>query len=72
MKNIEDFCSKKGVTPNFQEAFIAYIRSDYAHKFHLSNGETTKLVVSKMNEEEIEKAWVDFTSEFKKFLTKTT
>lgn len=69
MKNIEDFCAKKGVTPNFQEAFIAYVRSDYARKFYLSNGETTKLVVSKMNPEEIEKAWLDFTSEFKKYIT---
>ena len=69
MKNIEEFCDKKGVTPNMQEAFKAYVRSDYARKFYLSNGETTKLVVSKMNQEEIEKAWLDFTTEFKKYLT---
>ena len=69
MKNIEEFCNKKGVTSSMQEAFAAYVRSDYARRFYLSNGETTKLVVSKMNSEEIEKAWLDFTSEFKKFLT---
>lgn len=70
MKNIDDFCEKKGIATNMQEAFMAYVRSDYARRYFLSNGETVKLVVSKMNDEEIEEAWVDFVSEFKRYLAK--
>lgn len=69
MKNISDFCEKKGITSNMQEAFIAYIRSDYAYKYFVSNGETLRLVVSKLNMEEIEEAWQSFVSDFKNYLT---
>lgn len=52
-----------------QEAFIAYIRSEYAHKYYVSNGETLRLVVSKLNMEEIEQAWQSFVMDFKNYLT---
>lgn len=52
-----------------QEAFIAYVRSDYALKYYLQNGETMKLVVSKMNTEEVEEAWQAFVTDFKNYLT---
>lgn len=69
MKNITDFCDKKGINANMKEAFMAYVRSDYASKYYLSNGETTKLVVGKMNDEELEEAWKSFVNDFKKYLT---
>ena len=68
MKNIDDFCDRKGVSHNMKEAFQAYLRSSYARKFFLNNGETVKLTVSKMNEKELEDAWKEFTDDFKKFL----
>lgn len=68
MKNVEEFCEKKGVSHNMMEAFQAYLRSSYASKFYLNNGETVKLVVSKMSEEELDTAWKEFTDDFKKFL----
>lgn len=52
-----------------QEAFIAYVRSDYAHKYYVSNGETLRLVVSKLTMEEIEEAWLSFVTDFKNYLT---
>lgn len=52
-----------------QEAFIAYLRSDYAGKYALRyEGDTTKLIVGKMAEEELLSAWGDFVGEFKKYL----
>lgn len=69
MKNISDFCEKKGITSNMQEAFIAYVRSDYAHKYYVSNGETLRLVVSKLTMEEVEEAWLSFVTDFKNYLT---
>ena len=70
MKNIDDFCERKGISPNMEEAFVAYIRSDYARKYAVrSDGDTTKLVVGKMSSEEIEDAWIDFTREFKNYLS---
>lgn len=68
MKNIDGFCELKGVSPNMEEAFIAYLRSDYARRYSIANGETAKLIVSKMNEEEIESAWNNFVVEFKEYL----
>ena len=69
MKNIDDFCEKKNISANMQEAFVAWLRSDYARKFVTrSDGETTKLIVSKMRDDEIEDAWREFTTEFRKYL----
>lgn len=69
MKNIDEFCEQKGISRNMQEAFIAYLRSDYAGKYALRyEGDTTKLIVGKMAEEELLSAWGDFVGEFKKYL----
>ena len=71
MKNIDDFCDTRGVTTHMKEAFLAYLRSTYAQKFGTTlNGETSKLVVSKMNDQELEKAWADFVSDFKRLISK--
>lgn len=51
-----------------EEAFIAYLRSDYARRYSIANGETAKLIVSKMSKEEIESAWNNFVVEFKEYL----
>lgn len=71
MKNIIDFCEKKGVKTNMQEAFQAYLRSKYAQEFYLNNGETVKLVVSKMSEDELQVAWEKFVGDFKAYLAST-
>lgn len=71
MKNITDFCEKRGVTSHMKEAFQAYLRSQYAQEFFLANGETVKLTVSKMNEEELKVAWGKFVSEFRNYLSST-
>lgn len=69
LKNIDDFCASRGIGANMEEAFIAYIRSDYARKYETrKDGDTTKLVVSKMNEEELKRAWGEFVKEVKKYL----
>lgn len=70
MKNIDEFCEKRTISMNMQEAFIAYVRSDYAQKYFLRNGETMKLVVSKMSMDEVEEAWLNFVSDFKSYLSK--
>lgn len=70
MKNIDDFCEKRAISMNMQEAFIAYVRSDYARKYFLQNGETMKLVVSKMSVDEVEEAWLSFVNDFKSYLSK--
>lgn len=69
MRNLDDFCDKKNISPHMKEAFQAYLRSSYAQKFYMNNGETVKLVVGKMNDQELESAWVEFVSDFKKFIS---
>jgi hypothetical protein len=70
MDNISKFCEGRGIDIHLEEAFTAYIRSEYAGKFSLRNGDTTKLVVSKMTPEEVGKAWNEFVQNLKKYLTK--
>ena len=53
-----------------QDAFFAYCRSTYSTKYGLSNGETMKFAVGKLNEAELEDAWQDFVKDMKVFLTK--
>ena len=72
MKNIDDFCDVRGVSTHMKEAFQAYLRSSYAHKFFLSNGETTKLIVGKMNDEELKEAWTSFVTDFKNLISSTS
>jgi len=70
LKNIAEFCENKGISPNMEKAFIAYLRSDYARKYALKyEGDTTKLVVGKMSGEELDDAWKGFVGEFKKYLS---
>lgn len=57
------------IDPKLEEAFTAYIRSEYAGKFSLRNGETTKLVVSKLSIEEVGDAWNEFVKDMKKYLS---
>jgi hypothetical protein len=69
MKNIDAFCETKGVSQHMKEAFQAYLRSTYAQKFLLSNGESTKLIVGKMNDEELKQAWQGFVTDLKKLIS---
>lgn len=68
MENISKFCEARMIDPKLEEAFTAYIRSEYASKFSLRNGETTKMVVSKLTIEEVGDAWNEFVNSFKKYL----
>ena len=71
MKNIDDFCDTRGVSIHMKEAFLAYLRSTYAQKFMLSNGESTKLIVAKMNDDELKQAWTSFVTDFKNLISST-
>ncbi len=64
MNKVSEFCSARGIPSGIEEAFIAYIRSDYARRFQMKkDGDTVKLIVSKMNEKQVEEAWQMFVKE---------
>lgn len=70
MKNIDEFCRKRRITHQIQEAFTAYLRSDYALKFELHiDGDTNKMIVGKMSEDELENAWAGFVTELKRTIS---
>lgn len=71
LDNISKFCEGRKIEGHLKEAFAAYIRSDYAAKFSLRNGETTKLVVSKLTMEEIGEVWNLFVNDLKMFLVES-
>lgn len=65
MSAISDFCEKRGISPALEEAFTMYCRSLYAGKFSLGNGDTVKSIVSKMTEDQVLEAWVEFVKDLK-------
>lgn len=69
MKNIDDFCSARTISVNMKEAFMAYLRSDYARKYAMKPmGETSKLIVSKMSEDDLNDAWKEFVLEMARYI----
>ena len=66
---IHEFCEKKGIPDNIKDAFSAYMRSVYADRFMLRHDtDTIRLLVNRLTEEQMEKAWTEFVTDFKKFL----
>lgn len=66
---LTDFCDKRGISINIKNSFAAYLRSIYAQKyFVIGDGETVHLMIGKMTEEELEKAWQEYVRELTKWL----
>lgn len=67
---VREFCEERGISESVRNAFSAYLRSTYSLKFAMeSEGETVRLIVAKMTQEQLEEAWRYFVMEFKKYLT---
>lgn len=69
MNTIEEFCSQRQVTKAIEDAFMAYVRSSYATRFEMKNGETVKMIVQKLTAAQVEDAWLEFVRELKNSLT---
>lgn len=68
MNAIHEFCEKRKITKTIESAFISYCKTDYAQKFELKDGDTVARIVSNMNPEQLEQAWLSFVSELKNLL----
>jgi hypothetical protein len=69
MNAVSRFCLNRNIPAKIEEAFIAYIRSDYSQRFQMKkDGDTVKLVVSKMDEKQVEEAWREFVKELRHVL----
>ena len=67
---ISQFCDKKGIPENIRDAFAAYLRSTYSVRYLLrSDTDTIRIMVNRMNDEQFEKAWKEFVSDLKKYLS---
>lgn len=66
---IVEFCENKGIKQDMMDAFIAYVRSMNASKFMMRrDGDTVRLLVERMTEEQVHSAWVQFLSDFRHIL----
>jgi hypothetical protein len=68
---LSEFCEKKDVPENIKEAFAAYLRSTYSLRYLLrSDTDTVRIMVNRLTQEQMERAWQEFVSDLRKFLTK--
>ena len=66
---ISEFCDERGIPDNLKNSFTAYLRTAYAEKFMMrSDSETVHMIVTKMTQEQVAKAWLDFVREFRRYL----
>jgi hypothetical protein len=68
MNAIQHFCEQRKITKTIKSAFIAYCKTDYAHRFDLKEGETIQRIIEGMTPDQVEHAWLSFVSEFKGLL----
>lgn len=69
MLNIRQFCEKRNISKNIEDAFVTYCRSLYATRFELKpSGDTLTGILKKLNDREIERLWMDFVCEFQQIL----
>jgi hypothetical protein len=67
---LTEFCEKRGISDPIKASFGTYLRTIYAKNFSLSGeGETIHLMINKMSEEDLEKAWIEFIKELANWLT---
>jgi hypothetical protein len=68
---LSEFCEKKDVPENIKEAFAAYLRSTYSLRYLLrSDTDKVRIMVNRLTQEQMERAWQEFVSDLRKFLTK--
>lgn len=69
MSNLQIFCERKGINQEMTDAFMAYVRSMNASKFMMKkDGDTVRMLVEKMDEDQVQEAWMNFVSDFSKLL----
>ena len=70
---LTEFCKARGISGQLKSAFGAYIRSVYAEKFRLGeSGETVHLILNRMAQDDLERAWQDFVNDLAKHLTQSS
>jgi hypothetical protein len=66
------FCEERRIPDNISEAFLAFLRSDYAHRFEVNkNSETIRTVIRNLSFEQVEEAWQDFVVDLRNVIIAT-
>lgn len=63
MNAIQLFCERRMISKSLESAFTSYCKTNYAQRFDMKEGDTIQRIVSNMNEEQVEEAWLGFVSE---------
>ena len=66
---ITEFCEERGIPDNLKDSFTAYLRASYADKFMMrTDSETVHMIVTKMTQDQVARAWLDFVRQFRRYL----
>lgn len=69
MNELRKFCADRKIPASMEDAFLVYCRSEYAQEYLLKkDGDTIKLVLEKMTQEQVLDAWNKFLSAAKSFM----
>ena len=69
VNEIDKFLDERNVADPMRSAFLAYCRSLYSSRYLMrSNGDTIKLFMDRMNEDQVKTAWNEFLSDIKNIL----
>lgn len=61
---LNKFLNERNITDPIRSAFIAYCKSLYSSRYLFkANGDTVKLFLDRMTEEQVKDAWVTFSSD---------
>ena len=69
--SIEKFLDERGIADPIRSAFIAYCKSLYSSRYKFKmNGDTVNLFLSKMDDEMVKHAWIEFSRDMMSTLPK--
>ena len=71
--SLSEFCTERGIPENIKNSFAAYLKTEYARKFLLSeSGETVHLVLGRLTQEQLSDAWQMFLKEMVRYINNKT
>ena len=68
MTAIQEFCAKRGIKSEMEQAFTMYVKATYSSSLAVRPGETLNKIVMNLTMEKVEDMWLKFVYDLKSTL----